>query len=87
MTKSKLLTVAEIASYWRCKAETVLSEIKSGALPATNIRPGSRRPTWRVASADLADFMQRNQVAPKSVQRVCRDKAPAADFFPEESWR
>lgn len=38
--------------------ETVLGWIHSGSLKASNISSSSKRPRWRIAKTDLADFLE-----------------------------
>lgn len=46
------------------KTDTVLAWIASGELAAVNVGTGTGRPTWRIAAADLAAFLQRRQAVP-----------------------
>lgn len=51
------LTVQQVCERLSLKRpKAVLDLIHSGALHATNISQGKRRPTWRIAEEDLAAF-------------------------------
>jgi hypothetical protein len=67
------------------KTDPVLSWIHAGQLPAVNVGTGTGRPTWRIAEADLAAFLERRQASPvlKPMPRTRRRKraAPAVRYF------
>ncbi len=58
MTAAQYLTVAQAAERLGCCVETILSNIRGGALRAADIspRPGGR-PTWRIDPTDLDLFL------------------------------
>ena len=52
-------TVSDLAERWGCKPHVVLALIKDRELEAINIRPGAKRPRWRIPPSALQAFMQR----------------------------
>jgi excisionase family DNA binding protein len=66
------LTVRQVADrLGYAKTDVVLRLIHSGRLPASNISSG-RRPTWRIAAADLDAFMAAGRTRPAPARRTRR---------------
>jgi excisionase family DNA binding protein len=73
--KTLLLTTHEVAAAIRCEVRLVRKLIRAGELRASNIAPGSKRPTFRVDAADLAAFVARTadgQASGKQKKRTRR---------------
>lgn len=69
----ELLTVGDIVNRLAIGEGAVLALIRSGALPATNIsRPGSQRPIWRIAEADLDRFLAARRTVPSAGTRAAQ---------------
>ena len=60
-TKTINLTTEQVAAELRCEQPHVRRLIREGMLPAVNISPGSKRPTFRVDANDLGAFMASNK--------------------------
>ena len=54
---SELRTPQEAAAKLRCSVKTLRMHVRSGALKYVNIGRGTKRPRYRFADADLADFI------------------------------
>ena len=66
MLRKPALTVGDIASDLRVKADIVLTWIRKGELTASNVAAsGSRRPRWRIAPEDLATFLESRRPSPR----------------------
>jgi len=74
------LTPPAIADRLGVAAETVISWIRSGELPAANVaRRGCRRPRYRVDPADLAAFLAaRRPDAPPPTAKAARRRRQQA---------
>jgi hypothetical protein len=60
-----LLTVGDVMTRLRFKKpDQVYALIRSGALPASNVSPGTGRPLWRIAEADLTAFLEGRRAVP-----------------------
>ena len=57
------LTPNEVAKLLRCRRSKVINWITSGRLPALNV--GDKRPSYRIAAADLDSLKHQTAVAPK----------------------
>lgn len=66
-------TVAEVAAYYRVRAQTVLAWIASGELEAQNIATSrATRPLWRISPNALERFaaLRRNRPESKVVRKT-----------------
>ena len=76
MVDGRYYTIQQASEVLACDDETVLAWIHSGELVAVNLckSRGGKRPTWRIAEADLGRFLiaRRNanpEPAAKAVKR------------------
>lgn len=79
MLDQRYYTTVEAGKVLACDAEQVLAWIHAGELVAVNVAktPNAKRPTWRIAEADLGRFLiarrhpaSQQHVAPKVAKRV-----------------
>jgi excisionase family DNA binding protein len=88
MPKRPPTTVAKLAARWECKNHTVLALIHTGQLRAFKLRPGAKRPTWRIREEDVeayergdADEFERGELKkPKPKPRRQRRKHKDPSF-------
>jgi excisionase family DNA binding protein len=64
-TQAEFLRPSEIAKQLACAVEMIHDAIHSGALPATNIGRGKKRPTWRIRCADYQAWLESRTTRPK----------------------
>jgi hypothetical protein len=82
MVDIKYYTVKQVAEIFGCDDETVTGWINSSQLAAHDIckTPGGKRPTWRIAEADLGRFLiarrKASDVAPLARQRTPKQPQP-----------
>jgi hypothetical protein len=75
----------QIASMLGTRVHTVLAHIHAGTLVAVNVGlPGARRPTWRITSDSLDDFIvaRSNRPTPKATRR--KRRGTCKDYFSME---
>ena len=73
---AELLTPPMIARKLHVSRDKVMTWIRSGELPASDLAtPGSKRPRYRIDAADLRAFLLRRQVqaGPKPTRRRRKD--------------
>jgi hypothetical protein len=82
MTDQTVYTLTEIAERWRCCHNTVLAHVRSGALPAIDLKT---RPTgrsiYRVTAEALDAFESRRIVAPPAPAPKRRTKVRDSDVI------
>lgn len=66
------LSVAEAASAVSVSPEIILAAIHNGALIASNVGMGKCRPRWRIAEADLNQWLADRQSVPAQRSRQRR---------------
>ena len=77
MVDQKYYSIQQASEMLACDDETILAQIHSGELPAVNIakRVDAKRPTWRIAEAELGRWLlkrgnaKQQVVAPKTTKR------------------
>lgn len=70
-------TVAQLAEHWQCDQRVILSDIRTGRLPAFSIgRPGAKRPTWRITAESVAAY-EAGTPAPAKQQRRRKERKPS----------
>ncbi len=74
MPKDQYQTVKEVADRLKVAEATVRHWIKEGRLRAIDIGKG-----WRIADADLADFLMAHQTAPKASQVGLNAQVPRGE--------
>lgn len=74
MPHDQYQTVKEVADRLKVAEATVRHWIKEGQLRAIDIGKG-----WRIADADLADFLLSHQTAPKMPRAGLNGQAPGGD--------
>lgn len=87
MNLKPYLTPGEAAEEINIRVQSILAWIASGELAASDVstKPGGKRPTWRIARADLELFLASRravQTKPASRPRQPVDAA-AVQYFPE----
>ena len=76
------LRVRDVAARLAIDDEGVLALIRTGVLPATDVRrPGARRPRWRIDPQDLELFLAARRLMPKPA--ATRRRKPKAGFVTE----
>jgi excisionase family DNA binding protein len=72
--KRRWLTVREVADKFCVSRDTVGRWIRAGLLPAIdvsfNCRPGSHRPSWRINSENLDNFVEARANIPPAPSRA-----------------
>jgi hypothetical protein len=74
-----VFTVALLALRWRCKPHTILAEIHAERLDAFPLRPGAKRPTWRITKENVLRF-ERGHQHQKSKPKRRKSKRHEAGF-------
>jgi excisionase family DNA binding protein len=70
VSDAPLLTVADVATHARVKADTVLAWIHAGDLRAVNVAsPGCKRPRWRIEPAELDKFLAAREAVPPPAKK------------------
>ncbi len=62
-------TPAELARQWGKSPETIISLIRAGRLPATNVSLGHKKARWLIFADDIARFKEENQAKPPARRR------------------
>lgn len=79
MVHEQYYSIAQSAEILGVDGETVLAWVHSNQLPAVDIskKPNSKRPTWRIADADLGRFLiaRRSKVASNPTPKATKPKA------------
>ncbi len=77
------LTASDVARVLRIRASKVSGWIRNGTLPAADVseRPGTGRPRWRIARADLDQFLQTRQPIPPVTSRRRNAAKPTKDWL------
>jgi hypothetical protein len=66
----KYLTLQQVAERLALDStKPLLTAIAAGQLSAVNVSGGTRRATWRVSPADLADFLESRRAVPVAAPR------------------
>jgi predicted site-specific integrase-resolvase len=80
MVDSRYYNPTTASNVLEVDVEQVLRWIHSGELPAFNVAKSldAKRPTWRIAEADLAKFLmaRRSPTAPQPVVKQAKRPAP-----------
>jgi excisionase family DNA binding protein len=77
MVDSRYYSTPQAAETLGVDVEQVLGLIHSGELAAFNVaKTGAKRPTWRIAEADLARFLMTRRSAPAPQPAVKVSKRP-----------
>ncbi len=71
-----LLKVAAVAERTALSVPAVLALINAGKIVASNVSQGLRRPRWRVAPADLEQFLASRQ--PAATSRIVKRRRAVA---------
>jgi excisionase family DNA binding protein len=75
----EMLSVKDVAARLRISLEQVLTLIRSGALKASNVGLGIKRPRWRISESDLQAFLDKR--APKPARP--KNRRPLAVVGPD----
>ncbi len=82
MVDSRYFSTPQAAEVLAVDVEQILRWIHSGDLPAYDVsKQGSKRPTWRIAEADLARFLMTRRSAPAPQPVVKVSKRPAVKQY------
>lgn len=82
--RDRRMKPGDVADILNASIKTVWKLIASGALPAENITPDGKRPTYRVRRESLDGFLARQATIPERVQQRKRrlaDDASVIEFM------
>jgi excisionase family DNA binding protein len=76
-----MMTVQQVAEQLQLSEDSVLSLIRSGRLPASNVGAGAVRPRWRIDPETLAEFLDSRRATAQPPTRRRKRATAAVEFF------